>query len=94
MDIKLQLLPMTLNFLVCLRQNSLIVASADLCVCVCVYVTNIQGGARVGLQLWVCETQFILVLLLIIVSFSIWTTVNLFLPHPIYTYLYTYKIQI
>ena len=35
---------------------------------------------RVGLQLGVCETQFIPVSLLIIVSFPIWTTANLLSP--------------
>ena len=45
---------------------------------------RIQGGAKVGLQLWVCKTQFILVLLFINILFSMWTTVNLLLPHPVY----------
>ena len=39
-----------------------------------------QGMAKVGLQLLVCE--FILVLLFILL-FSIGTTVNLLLPHPV-----------
>ena len=41
----------------------------------------IWGGVK-GLQLWVHETTFFLCYyLLIIVLFSIWTTVNLLLPH-------------
>ena len=46
---------------------------------------NIEGVAKVGLQLWVCKTQslFLCYDLLIIVLFSIWTTVNLLLPHPV-----------
>ena len=40
----------------------------------------IQGGAKVGLQLWVHET---IIVLLITVLFSIWTTLNLLLPHPV-----------
>ena len=43
-----------------------------------------QGMAKVGLQLWVCKTQFILVLLFIIALFSKWTTVNLFLLNPVF----------
>ena len=43
-----------------------------------------QGGAKVGLRLWVHKTQFIFVLLLIILLFSI-QTVNLLLSHPVYT---------
>ena len=46
----------------------------------------IQCGTKVGLQMWVCKTQFILVLAFInyyiIILFCIWTTVNLLLSHP------------
>ena len=44
--------------------------------------TKTQGGAEVGLQLWVRQTEFILILLFI-EFFSLWTTVNLLLPHPV-----------
>ena len=40
------------------------------------------------------NTEFILVLVFIIVLFSIQTTVNLVLPHPIHTHLHIYIIQI
>ena len=42
----------------------------------------LQGGAKVGLQLWVSETRnlFLYYYLLIIVLFSLWTTVNLLCP--------------
>ena len=45
------------------------------------------GWAKVGVQLWVCKTQssFVYYYWLIIVLFSIWTTVNLLLPHPVYS---------
>ena len=47
-----------------------------------------QGGAKVGLQLWVHETQslFLYYYLLIIVLFPIWTTANLLLFQPVYPY--------
>ena len=45
---------------------------------------KLQRGAKVGLHLWVHEIQFISVLLLIIVVFSLWTIVNLLLPNPVF----------
>ena len=47
-----------------------------------------QAGAKVGLQSWVRKTHslFLYYHLLIIVLFSIWTTVNLLLPHPVYVF--------
>ena len=44
-----------------------------------------KGWRKVGLQLWVCETQslFLCSYLLIIVLFSIRTTVNLLEPHSV-----------
>ena len=52
--------------------------------------THIQEWAKVGLQLQVyrAQTLFLHYYLLIIVLFSIQTTVNLLLPIPIYTYIY------
>ena len=52
------------------------------------WIFKIQGGAKVGLQLWVRETQclFLCYYLLVIVSFSIWATINLLLPYPVIIY--------
>lgn len=45
----------------------------------------LQGRTKVGIQLWVWETEFILVLLFIDYCIVfIQTTVNLLLPHPVY----------
>ena len=45
----------------------------------------VQGGAKAGLQLWVRETQFILVFLFINYCVIFRTTaVNLLLPHPVH----------
>ena len=48
---------------------------------------DVQGEAKVGLQLWICEHSlfFMCCYLLMLVLFSIQTTVNLPLPHPVYT---------
>ena len=44
---------------------------------------HVQGGAKVGLQLGVCETQslFLYYYVLVIVLFSTCKTVHLLLPH-------------
>ena len=46
-----------------------------------------MGWAKVGLQLWIHKTQslFLYYYLLIIVLFSIWTTVNLLLTNPVFS---------
>ena len=41
----------------------------------------LQSEAKVDSQLWVCQKQSLFYLLIIVV-FSMWTTVNIFLPHP------------
>ena len=51
----------------------------------CIYIpNNTQGEVKVGLPLWVCKTQFILVLLFITILFFMWTTVNPLLPHAVH----------
>ena len=46
---------------------------------------EIQGGAKLGLQLWACETHSVfLYYYLLIIVFSIQATVNLLLPHSVF----------
>ena len=47
------------------------------------YFFFMQGGAKVGLWLWICES-LLYYYLLIIVLFSIRTTVNPLLPHSVF----------
>ena len=48
-------------------------------------MSKMQGGAKVGLQLWGHETQsLILYYYLLIIVFFIQTTVNFLLPYPVY----------
>ena len=50
----------------------------------------VQHGAKVGLQLWVYKTEFILVLLFIIILFSIYTVIPLCISIYPYIYIYLY----
>ena len=43
-----------------------------------------QSSTKIGLQLCICKTQFILVLLFITILFFMWTTVNPLLPHAVH----------
>lgn len=49
---------------------------------------HVQHGLKVCLHLWICETQFLLELS--IVLFFIQKTVTPLLHHPVYIHLFTY----
>ena len=56
------------------------------------YEAKIQGGPKVGLQLYVKDSLFLYYYLLIIVLFSMQTTLNLLFPHPVVPHFDFYQL--